>query len=219
MKQHGVFVTGTDTNVGKTWVGQHIIRQLVHQGVDVAPRKPIESGWVNTQKTDAYTLATAANKVEQLDIICPKRLTAALSPVSAAALEGKVYTINEGIDDCLAEVDQSQFLYIEGAGGFYSPLYSDGLNADLAQRLALPILLVAEDKLGCINHILLTIAAIESRNLSLIAVLLNQTCLRDSAEIMDNTRELKSLISTPIIPINYQQTVLPNNLITKLYKK
>jgi hypothetical protein len=63
---------------------------------------------------------------------------------------------------------------VEGAGGFYSPLASDGLNADLAERLALRILLVAANRLGCINHVLLTVDAIRSRGLKLLAVALNQ---------------------------------------------
>ncbi|MCK5725934.1 MAG: dethiobiotin synthase [Thiotrichaceae bacterium] len=204
IKQQGLFVTGTDTNVGKTWVGQHLIDQLVKKGIDVVPHKPIESGWTNESDTDAYALAKAANKLHQLDTICPKRYRAALSPVSAARLEGQINYLTEGVSHCLKTVAKEQFLYVEGAGGFYSPLYSDGLNADLAEQLQLPVLLIAEDKLGCINHILLSLTAIKAKRLSVVAVVLNQATAQEDL-IMDNLNELKELISVPIIPLNYQQ--------------
>jgi len=207
MKQKGIFVTGTDTNVGKTWVSQQLIAQLSAKKEDVVPRKPIESGWVNVEATDAYALAKAANKLDQLDVICPKRYQAALSPVSAAALEDKVNTLAEGLKDCLTDVSKDQFLYVEGAGGFYSPLYADGLNADLAQQLKLPVLLIADDKLGCINHVLLTIEAIKHRGLTLLAIVLNQTSEKEGGSLMDNQSELQALVASPVISVGYQEVL------------
>jgi len=84
----GIFVTGTDTDVGKTWFGCQLIQYLRQQGFDIAPRKPVESGWSDDiSQTDAWKLATAANKQQQLDIICPNRFKAPVSPTRAARLE------------------------------------------------------------------------------------------------------------------------------------
>ena len=86
------------------------------------------------------------------------------------------------------------FLLVEGAGGFYSPLALDGLNADFAARLQLPVLLVAPDRLGVINHVLLTAEAIARRELSLFAVVLNRLDTDDTLPPgMDNLADLQSL--------------------------
>lgn len=198
--QKGVFVTATDTGVGKTWLGQQLIRVLVEQGIDVAPRKPVESGWSanNIEQSDAWKLAYAAGKTEQLERICPNHFERAISPVRAALLEGKVITLQQLKQQCLSQLKKPQFLYVEGAGGFYSPLVSDGLNADFAEQLGLPIIIVAEDRLGCINQILLTIEAARQRDLSIIAIFLNKM---NNLEItgMDNKQELENYTDIAII--------------------
>lgn len=198
--QKGVFVTATDTGVGKTWLGQQLIRALVEQGIDVAPCKPVESGWSanNIEQSDAWKLAYAAGKTEQLERICPNHFERAISPVRAALLEGKAITLQQLKQQCLSQLKKPQFLYVEGAGGFYSPLVSDGLNADFAEQLGLPIIIVAEDRLGCINQILLTIEAARQRNLSIIAIFLNKM---NNLEItgMDNKQELENYTDIAII--------------------
>ena len=198
--QKGVFVTATDTGVGKTWLGQQLIRALVEQGIDVAPRKPVESGWLanNIEQSDAWKLAYAAGKTEQLERICPNHFERAISPVRAALLEEKAITLQQLKQQCLSQLKKTQFLYVEGAGGFYSPLVSDGLNADFAEQLDLPIIIVAEDRLGCINQILLTIEAARQRDLSIIAIFLNKM---NNLEItgMDNKQELENYTDIAII--------------------
>ena len=92
---------------------------------------------------------------------------------------------------------------MEGAGGFLSPIANDGLNADLAVALNLPVLIVAPDRLGCINHCLLTCEAIERRGLEIRAIILNQPEITADDE-MNNAEELRRLISYPVIKIPYQ---------------
>ncbi len=207
---NGIFVTGTDTNIGKTWLGQHLILALRKNNVDVIPRKPIESGWddENIESSDAWLLAQAADQIASLESICPNRFSRPLSPVRAAELEGKKLLISTVADQCLNNITEDDFLYVEGAGGFYSPLCADGLNADLASTLGLPILLVAENRLGCINQVLLNIDAIESKGLVLKAIVLNTLSADQSANEMDNLEDLKQLISYPIITTQYNQTTI-----------
>ncbi|GAA0421086.1 dethiobiotin synthase [Cocleimonas flava] len=209
----GVFVTGTDTDVGKTWVGQKIIQQLCKNGISVEPRKPIESGWpTDITKSDAWKLAYAANQEEKLDVVCPNRFLAAISPDRAAKIEHKLITIQQLSEECIGSCNSEEdFLYVEGAGGFYSPICSDGLNADLAKALNLPIILIAADKLGCINHTLLSIEAIERCGLNLMGVVLNQIDSQNTdTQNMNNFEDLSEKINYPIISTNDSSTFANN---------
>lgn len=196
----GIFMTGTDTDVGKTWVGCQLIKILQQTGIDIAPRKPIESGWhQDITQTDAWKLASAANKQQQLDIICPNRFKASLSPSRAARLEGEKLLLKQLKQQCLNTLHPQQMLYVEGAGGFYSPLCEDGLNADLCELLGSSIIVVAADKLGCINHVLLTVAAIKQRKLRLIAIILNQRQQDKVATQQNNLQDLKEYLPDEVI--------------------
>ncbi|MCK5918019.1 MAG: dethiobiotin synthase [Cocleimonas sp.] len=196
----GIFMTGTDTDVGKTWVGCQIITALQQQGQDIAPRKPVESGWNDDiTQTDAWKLASAANKQQQLALICPNRFNAPVSPSRAAQLEAREISIAQLKQQCLDTLGAEQILYIEGAGGFYSPLCQDGLNADLCEALDMPIILVADDKLGCINHVLLTVDAINQRGLTLICIILNQRQINKGETQQNNLHDLKEYLPNEII--------------------
>ncbi len=220
-KRHsGIFVTGTDTDVGKTWIGQAILRQLIENGVSVIPRKPVESGWlVDVTKSDAWLLAAAAGYEDDLDKVCPNRFKAAVSPVRAAHLEGRELQLNTVVDQCLRDLEKDDFLYVEGAGGFFSPLVENqngkGLNADLAKSLNLPVLLVAQDKLGCINHVLLTLAAIKDYELPVVGVVLNSM---DEGVVIGNSdinnfEDLVSLLDVPVFLTQYGQSTVADELI------
>ncbi len=195
----GIFMTGTDTGVGKTWIGTRLLQHLRQLGIQVTPRKPVESGWSTEQITDSDTwkLALAASGFQPLNQICPNRLLAPLSPPRAAQLEGKQLKIQQLAQQCREHYQPPNFLYVEGAGGFYSPVASDGLNADLAAALKLPILLVSEDRVGCLNHILLTVEAIRTRQLSLAGIILNP--IHPAPAGMDNQQDLRALLEVPII--------------------
>ncbi len=198
----GVFITGTDTDVGKTWIGQKIIQRLMKKGVSVEPRKPVESGWPeDITLSDAWKLSHAAHKEDKLDVICPNRFIAAISPDRAARMEGKSLTIKQIFEQCTDNLNsENDFLYVEGAGGFYSPLCADGLNSDLANELKLPIILVVSNRLGCINHTLLSIEAIEKQGLSLLGVVLNNATYSNSVNrSMNNFEDLSQKIKYPII--------------------
>lgn len=213
---NGIFITGTDTNVGKTWVGAHLISALSDKKTNLVLRKPIESGWDenNVENTDAYILAKVANQLDKLNNICPNRFSRPISPVRAAALEGKKLSIEEVRNQCVTEVEADSFLYVEGAGGFYSPLCADGLNADLANALGLPLLLVAENRLGCINQVLLNVEAIKHRGLELKAVVLNNISGDNASNEMNNAEELADMLDCPIFTTEFNQT--PTNVFEKL---
>lgn len=200
----GVFITGTDTGVGKTYLSSRLIKALHQRGQSITARKPVESGCRKTSEgylfpDDGYQLCEAAGN-DTLDTVTPYRYEAALSPPRAAALEGKSLQLNELSAACIPTHGP---LIVEGAGGFLSPIANDGLNADLAVALNLPVLIVAPDRLGCINHCLLTCEAIERRGLEIIAIILNQPEITADEE-MNNAEELRRLISYPVFKIPYQ---------------
>lgn len=204
----GLFITGSDTGVGKTWVGAALARFLVEQGVSVHPRKPVESGCPRQADRpfcqDAWTLKSAAESPDPIETICPYPFAQAVAPDRAARLVGLTLTIDELAEACRTGISKEDFLLVEGAGGFYSPLASDGLNADLAVNLGLPVLLVVADRLGCINHTLLTVEAIHRRGLPLAGVVLNQKDPSPGADL-DNAADLARWLPPPIIPFPRQK--------------
>lgn len=202
--QHGLFVTGTDTGVGKTRIATILAHLVKGRGLVVRPRKPVESGCLRGEHglipADAATLQAAAGSHESLVRICPYRFESAFSPERAAALAGQNLTLEDIVDVCRQGVAEADFLLVEGAGGFYSPLASGVLNADLAVAVNLPVLLVAADRLGTINQTLLAVEAIKCRGLTLAAVVLNQV-KPDIDPQMDNAAELSRWLGEPVLKV------------------
>lgn len=170
----GVFITGTSTDVGKTWVGTQIAQYLCQTGVELAVKKPVESGCetINGTSHPKDALAYQAITQQPLNDICPFAFEAALSPQQAMSLEGKAITIQQVAHAC-APTPSHTFLLVEGAGGVMSPIASDGLNIDLAVNLNLPVVLVALNELGCINHTLLSAHATKASGLNIACVVMN----------------------------------------------
>lgn len=216
----GVFITGTNTEVGKTHTAVLLARQLREQGVRVIPRKPIESGCIMEDGEliphDAKALKEAAGYEGSLSEVCPYRFEPPISPVRAAHLANKVLTTEQLVKICL-DGSEDGFVIVEGAGGFYSPLSENGLNADLATALQLPVLLVASDVLGCMNQVLLNAEAIKIRGLKLVGVVLNSLDEK-RYEHMDNAADLRDSLDSPVYsqPFDKEGGKLPQNLIDQL---
>lgn len=198
---NGLFITGTDTAVGKTVVGCGLARELTRLGRAVAVRKPVESGCSRREgelwPADGAALHRAAGEREALETVTPLRLARALSPERAARLEGVSLCLYDLIAAARTGPPDDYYL-VEGAGGFLSPLAGDALNADLAVALGLPVLLVVADRLGCINHALLSVEAIEHRGLRLAGVVVNAADSPADAA-MDNREDLATRLGKPVI--------------------
>ena len=135
----------------------------------------------------------------------------------AAYLANKTVSTEQLVNICL-QGSEKGFVLVEGAGGFYSPLTENGLNADLAVALQLPVLLVAEDKLGALNQVLLSVEAIQMRGLQLAGVILNALD-NDHNEHMDNTADLRERLDCPVFSNPYSRegdAQLPEALIDSL---
>ena len=204
----GYFITGSDTAVGKTWIGCQLIQQLSSLVESVKVRKPIESGCKTLHNgqlfpADGDGLFQANNCRETLDIVTPYRFSAALAPDRAALLEGKTITLDLLVEAVNNNIEEQDTLIVEGAGGFYSPIAKSSLNADLAKALGLEAIIVIDDRLGAINQALLTIHAVQQAGLDIRAIVLNQVT-EDRPDDMDNLADLSGLIELPVYTCPYR---------------
>jgi len=150
-----LFITGTDTGVGKTFVGCALAHALRAQERRVAVMKPVETG-VDGTPEDAARLRAAAADPAALDVVCPVRLRAPLAPAVAARLEGRTIEIDALVDAIARRAGAADVLLVEGAGGLLVPIAARATYLDLALRARLPVLIVAPNRLGTINHCALT---------------------------------------------------------------
>lgn len=202
----GLFITGTDTGVGKTYVAALIARELVAAGKVVGVYKPVASGCREEEgeivADDALALWEAARFPGRLDQVCPQRFLAPLAPHRAAAQEGKRVEprlLREGLEAWRGECD---LVLVEGAGGLMSPLSDDDYNADLALDLGFPLVIVASNRLGTINATLQTLitAAAYGDGLPIAGVILNQAERpHEDASVDSNLAELTDRCGPPVL--------------------
>ncbi len=163
------FITGTDTGVGKTLVAVSLTRALVARGLRVAVMKPVAAGTVKTPEgdfnDDALELLAASNVKANYEDVNPWLLKTAASPHLAARADG-VTIRHERIAAAYGRLAAvSDLVLAEGAGGWLAPISATETMADVAEKLALPVLLVVGLRLGCLNHALLTRDAVRARGL------------------------------------------------------
>lgn len=167
MKAKALFVTGTDTGVGKTLVSAALTRALAARGLRVAVMKPVASGSDSTpaglRNSDALTLMAAANVPAPYEVVNPYCFLPPISPHIAAREAGTTIDLAllRSRFDSLAAA--SDCVIVEGAGGWLAPISDVAAMADLAAALSLPVLLVVALRLGCLNHALLTRDSLTTR--------------------------------------------------------
>ena len=203
MNTGGLFVTGTDTGVGKTYVASLIARELVAAGLKVGAYKPVCSGsddrgvW-----RDVESLSAAIGDNFPLERICPQRFTAPLAPPVAARREGL------HVDSHLLRTgarwwqDRVELLLVEGVGGLLCPLTDEETVADLASDLGFPLVVVAHMALGTINHTLMTIEVAKHRGLRVARIVLNQASA-DAGDLASNTNagEIAARVDVPLLGV------------------
>lgn len=177
MKNKGVFITGTDTGVGKTAVAAAIALHLKRTGVRVGVLKPVTSGALDMDdrlvSEDAELLRWASGCTAPDQDIAPYVFRMPVAPSEAAAREGKTVEIDPICAAFERLAAKHDFLIVEGAGGLLVPLADNLLVADLAVRLALPLLIVARPDLGTVNHALMTCECARARGIDVMGVIIN----------------------------------------------
>ena len=187
----GLFVTGTDTGVGKTAVAAGLARWALRRGLRPIPFKPVETGCVPVAE-DARLLWQAAGRPFDEQDVCLHRFRLPAAPAQAAEAEGGRITLNEVVSRAVELAGRGDFLLVEGAGGLLVPYGADWTAADLIARLGLPVLVVARTALGTINHSALTAAELRRRDLTVAAFVLNRTSADEAEHERGSFRYVRS---------------------------
>jgi dethiobiotin synthetase len=195
-----LFVTGTDTGVGKTFVACALAAALRARGRRVAVMKPIETG-VDGEPEDALRLRAAAGDAAPLDEICPYRLRAPVAPALAARLEGVAIDVERIAALIARRAAEADVLLVEGAGGLLVPVAGGTTWAEVAARCRLPLLIVAANRLGTINHCALTARAAVAAGLSVRGFVLSQPGPAADLSAATNAAAVSELTGLPILGV------------------
>lgn len=189
----GLFIMGTDTNVGKTLVSCSLVRWLRAAGIDGVGFKPVATGEVPGEWSDAVGLHEASGCCEPIERICPFRFKLAVAPTIAARHEGIEADINLARWAVSELCSRHKAVIVEGVGGVLAPLDEDTLVLDFAVQLGFPILLVCRASLGTINHTLLSLREIERSQLPLAGIVMNVTQASDMPMVDETIAEIERI--------------------------
>jgi len=195
----GIFVTGTGTGVGKTFVSRAVTAALRARGVRVVALKPIETGWDSSHDADAVVLARTCDRPELAHATGLYRADEPLAPYAIQLLERRPPLDSPALISTVQELcADAQFVVIEGAGGFFVPINVNETIADVAQRLAMPIVLVSQNVLGVLSHVLATAECILHRGLELAGVVLTPAPVADQS-VVHNQQILTERLKLPVL--------------------
>ncbi|MEM9367246.1 MAG: dethiobiotin synthase [Planctomycetota bacterium] len=196
------FVTGTDTEIGKTFCAAALARGLVRQGRRVGVYKPVASGCVpdangDLVAEDAVQLWDAAGRPGSLQAVCPQRFRTPLAPPQAAARESRVVDAAGLVDNARTWLSGDvDVVVVEGAGGLFSPIAGGMLNVDLLKQLApARVWLVAPNRLGVISAVVANVRAAVASNVRVSDLILNQIPNTDDASMDSNAHEIGHWLS------------------------
>lgn len=196
------FITGTDTDVGKTYIASALVQHFCQQGLQAVGMKPVAAGAELVDgrllNSDVTELIKAGNVDADLALINPYVFAPAIAPHIAAEQAGirvLLDNIQQSFDVLQTKAD---VVVVEGAGGFRVPINRQETMADLAVKLNLPIILVVGVRLGCINHALMTAGSIRAAGLNLVGWVANRID-QNMPAIEENIATLKAMIKAPCI--------------------
>ena len=203
------FITGTDTAVGKTYITRLLIEGLRAAGVDAVGCKPVACG----DRDDAEIISAASGGLA-IDAVNPVYFKSALAPYVAGLLENRTVEPAELLAACRNLAATHEMVLVEGAGGWEVPVAPGYRIADLAADLGLPVIVVAANRLGALNHILLTVQAIRARGLTCAGVFLNQLDDELDTAMITNKGVIEDLSGVPLLDhlIHGQDFISPEAL-------
>lgn len=173
----GLFITGTDTGVGKTYVAVKLAKNLMLRGIDVGVMKPVETGCRRhggkLVPSDAVKLIESIRTQDPLDLVNPYRFEKALAPSVAAEIERKRIRPAGLLRAFKTLSKRHEFMIVEGAGGILVPLTNQYSYLDLAEDLGLQVVIVARPGLGTINHTLLTVAVLKQWKITIAGIVIS----------------------------------------------
>jgi dethiobiotin synthetase len=196
----GFFVTGTDTGVGKTLVACGLLRAFTSRGKSTVGMKPVAAGSEGGRWADVDALAGAGSILAPARLVNPYAFEPAIAPHIAAELAGVTIEIETVVRAFAGLSEKAEIVVVEGVGGFLVPLNARDTTADLAKRLALPVVLVVGMRLGCLSHALLTRAHIDARGLRCAGWVAN-SIVPEMPQLDANIRALERRLDCPLIGI------------------
>jgi dethiobiotin synthetase len=196
--EKGVFVTGSDTGVGKTVIAGAIAAAIKAHGLDVGVMKPVASGAKKIEgklvSEDAVYLKKIIDSTDDDDLVNPVRLEPSIAPTMAASKSGVPIDIDKIWKAYEELTNKHDFVVVEGIGGLMVPINETMLVADMVLKMDLALVIVSRDYLGTINHTLLTVEYARSRNLRIKGIVINMLKNGD-----DFVREIEKHSSVPIL--------------------
>ena len=212
--KRGVFITGTDTGVGKTLVTAALAYALKRQGSEVGVMKPIETGVSQSRmaQSDAARLQAFVESEDALGAICPFQFELPLAPVAAAQAERRIISQEVIRQTYRLLSNRYDYMVVEGVGGLHVPIAPKTDVVDLIVRLKLPVVVVGRAGLGGINHAWLTIEALRRRKIRIVALVLNcpQSTNSNIARLQARTtaETLRKLSGVPVLgPLPFQSAL------------
>lgn len=201
-----LFITGTDTNVGKTVVAGALAAFLRSKGKSVGVMKPLESGCLSgarskgkgATKSDSLYLKEMAESKDDLDLINTYAFISPLAPGVAAALEGVEISLDKIVENFIKLSLIHEIVIVEGAGGLLVPITSNKLVIDLIKMLKAQVLVVGRAGLGTINHTLLTLSCLEKEKMEVAGVVLNHLSAEEDLSAQYNFKTLQAWTHAPL---------------------
>ena len=190
-----LFITGTDTGVGKTHTAIQLLRLLRASGTRCAGMKPICCG----DRRDAELLLAAGSKGLRIEEINPVWLKTPAAPLVGSLTEGVNIDIERILASFRALQNRVEHVLVEGVGGWLVPIRSDYFVSDLAVEMALPVLVAAQNRLGCLNHTALTVRSIAAHGLPCVGVVLNGPPDPSDVAAVTNLDILRKIVDPPLL--------------------
>lgn len=217
---NGYFITGTDTEVGKTWCSVGLIAHLQQQGKTVVAMKPVASGCMHTaeglRNDDALKLQAQASVTLPYEQVNPYAFEPAIAPHIAASQAGVTLSLDAITDTFKQICDKADITIVEGVGGWQVPLNETQNVSDLAHALKLPVILVVGLRLGCINHALLTAESIRAAGCKLVGWIGNSVDPQ-MQEQQDNIESIRQRVGVPLLGIiPHLDTLSPKAIADKI---
>jgi dethiobiotin synthetase len=190
-----LFITGTDTGVGKTHIAARLLHLLRASGIRCAGMKPICCG----DRRDAETLLAAGSDCVAIDEVNPVWLKTPAAPIVGTLMEKVTIDIEQILSAFHALQQRVEYVIVEGTGGWLVPIRSDYFVSDLAVAMKLPVVVVAQNRLGCLNHAALTVRSVAAHELKCVGLVLNSTETTSDIAALTNADILKRILDVPLL--------------------
>ncbi|MDR1418542.1 MAG: dethiobiotin synthase [Endomicrobium sp.] len=199
----GIFVTATDTEVGKTYVSCKIAEALKDLNINVGVFKPVATG----DRKDAGALIKSSNIKESEAKVTPMFFKNPMSPYGASLIENKTFNLKKVYSHFKYFLDKYKFVIVEGVGGVLVPLKKDFFVSDLIKNFKLPIIVVARHNLGTINHTLLTIEQLKKGNKKILGIILNGHKNKNDISSKTNASLIKKITKLNVLSLGYNEKI------------